>query len=158
MENLEKRGLSPVIATTLLIVLGLVLVMIIILWAKSWIGEKIQKDLGGGAEAIENFCDDVEFVIEVESGGTSTVSVNNIGNIPLYGMDIRKREGGAEESLGTVDFDNGLPKGSAKKESLGFGVNSGDELIAIPVLLGETESYKKPYTCDESFGEIAEVI
>ncbi len=157
MKILGKRGLSPVIATTLLIVIGLVLVTIILLWARSWIGEKIQKDLGGGSEAIENFCSDVEFVVEVESSGD--VSVNNIGNVPIYGMEIRKRGGGSEENLGTVDFGNGLPKGSSKSESLsGASINYGDEIIAVPVLLGETESYKKPYTCDESFGELTEVI
>ena len=39
----------------------------------------------------------------------------------------------------------------------GKGVRLGDELIIIPILLGETEKYKKPHTCDEEFGVIAEV-
>lgn len=156
MKILAKRGLSPVVATVMLVVLAIVLVGIILLWAKSWVGEKIQKDLGGGVEAVESFCDDVDFIAEIETSGK--VSVSNSGNVPLYGMEIRKKGAGFEESLGSVDFENGLPKGSSKTSSDGVeGVNPGDELTAIPILLGETESYKKPYTC-ENAGKPAEVV
>jgi len=157
MREIKKRGLSPVVATMMLVVLAVVLVGIILLWAKSWVGEKIQKDLGNGAEAIESFCDDVDFSVEVVKD-TGEVSVSNTGNIPLYGMEIRRKGVGSEEILGSVDFDNGLPKGSSKSSSDGVGtVGSGDELIAVPILLGEAESYKKPYSC-ENAGKPADVV
>ncbi len=155
-----KRGLSPVIATVLLISLALVLVLIIFIWARTWIGEKIQKDLGGGAEAIESFCDDIDFSAEAELLGGGKINVNNIGNVPLYGIEVRKRGTGAVENLGIGIFDNGLPKGGGKGVSVDFGgsVSSGDELIVVPVILGEGETYKKPYTCAEDFAEIARVV
>ena len=38
-----KKGLSPIIATVLLIVITLIIAMIIFLWAKNFIGEKTKK-------------------------------------------------------------------------------------------------------------------
>ena len=52
----KKKGLSPVIATTLLILMAVIIALIIFLWVKAFVGEKIQKDVGSGPEAIENFC------------------------------------------------------------------------------------------------------
>ncbi len=155
-----KRGLSPVIATVLLISLALVLVMIIFIWARTWIGEKIQKDLGGGAEAIETFCDDIDFNAEAELLNGGRINVNNIGNIPLYGVEVRKKGAGVIENIGIGIFDNGLPKGGGKGVFVDFGgdVGIGDELIVVPVILGEGETYKKPYTCAEDFAEIARVV
>ena len=42
-EGIKKRGLSPVIASVLLILLVLVLASIIFLWARGFIGEQIEK-------------------------------------------------------------------------------------------------------------------
>src|SRR3989344_515261 len=153
----SKKALSPVIATVLLISLALVLVLIIFLWARTWIGEKIQKDLGGGPEAIESFCDDISFNAEAELIGNGAINVNNIGNIPLYGLEVRKSGGGATKNIGIGIFDSGLPKGGGKSLSMDFGgdVLPGDELTLIPIILGEGESYKKPYTCSEDFAETA---
>lgn len=159
MIKREKRGLAPVIATVLLISLALVLVLIIFIWAKSWIGEKIEKNLGAGPEVIENFCDDIDFAAELDSGA-GRVDVNNLGNVPLYGLDIRRRDFGSEESLGIAVFGNGLAAGASGSAdiSLSSGVNVGEELIALPVILGETEEYRKPYTCSEEFGEPITVV
>ena len=153
MKKIDKRGLSPVIATVLLISLALVLAVIIFLWAKGFVKEKAQKF----GEAIELACDDIDFVAEVDNGGF--VKVNNVGNVPIYKVEIRKRSVGTVKSLGTAEFGDGIPKGSTKssRESVG-GVVGGDKLIAVPIILGETESYKKPYTCAEEFGRIAEVV
>ena len=159
MIKREKRGLAPVIATVLLISLALVLVLIIFIWAKSWIGEKIEKNLGAGPEVIENFCGDIDFAAELDSGA-GRIDVNNLGNVPLYGLDIRKRDSGSEESFGIAVFGSGLAAGASGSAdiSLSSGVNVGDELIALPVILGETEEYRKPYTCAEEFGELITVV
>lgn len=160
MREIEKKGLSPVVATVLLIVLALVLVVIIFAWARTWIGEKIEKDLGAGPEVIESFCKDVEFIAEANKG-TGTIDVNNIGNIPLYGVEISKRESSSVKSMGGVRFSDGagLPRGSGDSVEFDLsGVVSGDELIVTPVLLGETDEYKKTFVCAEEYGVSAEVI
>ncbi len=155
MRRIEKRGLSPVIATVLLISLALILAVIIFLWAKGFVKEKAQKF----GEAVELACDDIDFVAEVATNGF--VKVNNVGNVPLYKIEIRKinKGFGIVKSLGTAEFGDGIPKGSAKISSGQVdSVMAEDNLIAVPIILGETESYKKPYTCAEEFGRIAEVV
>ena len=44
MKAIEKRGLSPVIATVLLVGIALVLASIVFLWAKNFIGEAVTKE------------------------------------------------------------------------------------------------------------------
>ncbi len=152
----SKRGLSPVIASVLLIAIALVLAMIIFIWAKSWVGENIQKDLGGGPEAIDSFCDDIQFVAETEVSGR--VTLNNIGNVPIYGVEIKRKQGGSIENVGSAIFDNGIPKGSTGRADISLpDVSVGEEIIITPVILGETKEYKKPYVC-EKFGETVRVV
>ena len=158
MERAEKRGLSPVIATVMLIVLGLALVMIIFAWARSWIGEAIQKDMGNGPEAIETFCKDVGFNAEAKIS-ENKVGVNNIGNVPLYGIEVIKKSSGGAENIGGARFGNGLSQGRGEKVDIPLaGIDVNDELIVIPVLAGETNEQKKAHICDEEFGKLANII
>lgn len=160
MVLVKKRGLSPVIASVLLIALALIIATIIFLWAKNFVKEKTLKF----EEPIENSCVNVKFNAEVDligGGDEIEVKVNNLGNVPVYGVEVRRSIGGSMENLGAEYFEGGgMPPGTGKIVSLdvdGKGVKLGDELIILPILLGETEKYKKPHTCDEEFGVIADV-
>ena len=149
MRRMRKRGLSPIIATVMLISLAMVLALIILIWAKNFIGEKTQKF----GEPIENACDDISFVAEAE---VSSLKVNNIGNVPLYGLEIRKKNTGSGfiESIGYNPFPgNNLPVGGDYIITL-TNVAAGDTITVVPIILGETDSYKKPYTCDEFGADI----
>ncbi len=119
----HKRGISPVIATMLLVSIALLLAVIIFLWAKAWLDERIQKDLGGGPEPIESFCKDVNIAAEgfmttkndppcyekqgdvkkadVDNDGCSYVRVVNRGNIPVHGLEIREKGDNSVVSVGT---------------------------------------------------------
>ncbi len=115
----KKRGISPVIATMLLISIALLLAVIIFLWAKAFLDERIQKDLGGGPEPIESFCKDVNIAAEAfttdkvtqcarilepgdqTTGGCSYVRVVNRGNIPVHGLEVREKASNAVKSVGT---------------------------------------------------------
>ena len=83
--NLEnKRALSPVIATVLLVMLVLVLAAIIFLWAKGFVGEQLQKR----GQPIENICKEVSFNAQFVSSG-DFIEITNLGNIPIYQFDIK---------------------------------------------------------------------
>src|SRR3989344_5195566 len=115
----KKRGISPVIATMLLISIALLLAVIIFLWAKAFLDERIQKDLGGGPEPIESFCKDVNIAAEAfttnnvvqcvkildpsdqTNGGCSYVRVVNRGNIPVHGLEVREKASNTVKSVGT---------------------------------------------------------
>ena len=72
-----KKGLSPIIATVLLIVITLIIAMIIFLWAKNFIGEKTKKF----NEPVENACERVSFDAEAFESGD--IDIINRGNVPL---------------------------------------------------------------------------
>ncbi len=115
----KKRGISPVIATMLLISIALLLAVIIFLWAKAFLDERIQKDLGGGPEPIESFCKDVNIAAEAfttdkvaqcekilnpgepTDKGCSYVRVVNRGNIPVHGLEVREKASNSVTSVGT---------------------------------------------------------
>lgn len=139
----SKRGLSPVIATSLLIAIALVLALIIFLWARSFIGEVITKQ----GEPIENSCKLIDFEADI---APDSFSVVNKGNVPLYGVDIKKIGLGSVESKGILKttISNGQ---DASANLLGdtFSENlvSGDQVQVIPIIIGESNSGKKEYSC-----------
>ena len=79
MRKVNKRGLSPVIATVLLISIALVLAVIIFLWAKSFVGEAVSKEKYG---RIELACADIIFRAEAfatSPGYAQTIDIVNGG-------------------------------------------------------------------------------
>jgi flagellin-like protein len=146
----DKKALSPVVATILLISMALVLAIIVFIWARSFITEEIEKF----GEPIKNSCDDISFEADaVINNGNLDVDIVNRGNVPLYGIEVR------EKRIGTVK----LTKISEQTLNIGedgtFILDNsdgdfelGDNLIISPTILGETADFNKPYTCDEDFG------
>lgn len=150
----ERRGVSPVVATVLLVTLAVILAAIIFLWAKSFIAENVLKN----GEVVENSCDDVVFNAEIRN---SELKIINQGNIALYGIAVRKIGAGTEETCYPLETDNsptikmGASRGNILLDNCGFGsdLGTGDNFIVIPVILGENDNgERRAYTCDESFG------
>ena len=157
MKRDKKRGVSPAIATVLLISLGLVLAMIIFIWARSFISEKDEKF----GEPVEDACKNVDFNAEVELSA-SKVKVNNIGNVPIYAVELRLKEDGKIKKVGSGEF-NGVPVGGHSSsvditDADLTDVDVGDDLIAVPIILGETDERTKPHTCDEKYGRPVEIF
>jgi len=141
-KRLDKRGISPVIATVLLIAMVVVIALIIFLWFRQMTQEAITKFDG---ENVELVCGKVEFDASYSLG---TLYVTNNANVPIYRMKIKK--GGASRSTTTIETSdgwpgNGLNQGGAFSGAIDVGGAS--EITLIPVLLGESESGKKTYTC-----------
>lgn len=151
-----RRGLSPVIATVLLISIALVLAIIIFLWARSVVSEKIQKF----DEPVENACDLARFDVEAVGGDKPQIHIVNRGSVALYGIEVRKKGAGSVETVSS--FAEGGGKATittGETESVGIDdlirdgkIESGDEIIVVPVILGETSSFKKAFVCDVGFG------
>jgi flagellin-like protein len=142
-RKVGKRGLSPVIATVLLISLALILAIIIFLWARTLINENILKF----GEPIENACEDIFF----DSEATPTeIKIVNRGNVPIYGIEFRKIK------LGSIITEKTLEEGVVNiGETHSFtitGINKGEEVLIIPIILGEQNEKSVSHTCDERFG------
>ncbi len=154
-----KRGLSPVVATVLLISLALILALIVFLWAKTFIGEKTEK----AGRAIELICDEVDFRADaylIEEGSTLVIDIQNDGAVPLYGLEIKKKKGGVIKNVVSKVFDKSLGGGRTGNMTIkstdvgGEFPGSTDTLIIAPTLLGKQKDARKPYTCEKNVQEV----
>jgi len=138
---MEKKGLSPIIATILLITIVVVLALIILAWALMFFGEVVEKEVGGVKKSGDQVCGEIDLQASLSG---SMLSLVNRGNIPIY--DIEIRTGG----FGRVDIRrasdeagwNGLGVGHSNTIS---GVSGEVELI--PVIKGVVDNQMKLYTC-----------
>ncbi|MDP4039465.1 MAG: hypothetical protein Q8P57_02710 [Candidatus Pacearchaeota archaeon] len=153
---MKKRGVSPVIATVLLIAIVMVLGAIIFLWARAFLSEGAIK----AGKAVEISCADVNFESQIVSEGCGTnnaaLDINNIGNVPIYGFVVKEWK----ESTGSLIVDNNIESGtitpgSSAKICLGKPIGDEDAFSVIPKLLAEdSEGRNSVYTCPEEHGII----
>jgi len=153
--RMKKRGISPIIATVLLVAMSLVLAVIIFVWARTFIGEQAQKF----EEPVEFACEDVNFDIDVLDDGT--VDIINRGNVPLYGIDVREVGFGAVRSVEIFEGVT-IASGETSRVNLGTdaeaGLESEDSVIAVPIILGEIDGETRAFTCDDIYGITTTVI
>lgn len=145
IKPLKKRGVSPVIATVLLIGIVIVIAMIIFLWLRGLTQEAVIKF----DKNVELVCGDVKFDAAY-SGGKLTIS--NIGNVAIYEIKIKILQDKSFETknlnaLSSQWPSSGLNPGRIFSENVVLNAKS---IIIIPVLVGSGESGEKSYTCDEA--------
>ena len=137
---MKKRGISPIVASILLVVIVVVLAMIIFIWARYFISESLQKN----NRPIEAVCGDVNIVASIS--GEDLIITNN-GNV--YVWDIRLKE----ISVGSSEISDLNTGGISPGASYTYTEGVTGEIIIIPKLLGENEEgYDRVYICDEEDG------
>jgi FlaG/FlaF family flagellin (archaellin) len=143
--NKKKSGLSPVIATMLLVAIVIVIALIVFLWFRGITEEAITKFDGKNIRLV---CEEVSFDASYSDG---TVYVMNTGNVPIYEMKAKIQGDGefATETLSSGWPERGLNQGEASAISI---TGAAIKITLIPVLIGETSSGEKKYTCDERNG------
>ncbi len=151
-RGLEKKGLSPVVATVLLIAIVVVLALIIFLWARGFVSEKTQKF----KHAIELECENVDFTADYNNADGEVVGVVNQGNVPMYGVVVKEIGIGSVNVVNVKEpFGNSLSVGESKEITLNSAPGSNTEaLLIVPILLGESSSQRKTHTCDDAFGYV----
>ncbi len=157
----KRRGISPVVATVLLILLAVILAVIIFLWARSILAEKVQKDLGKGPMQITDACKEVRFKADVSvSGNIADIEIENTGNVPLYGVELIKVSSGSKTRVGNASFAPSIQavKSGQSHSFTDVPVSASttliptDNVIVLPILLGTSKDAKKQYTCEEDYG------
>jgi len=139
---MRKRGISPVIATVLLIVLVIIIALIIFLWARGLVKEKITKF----GTAIELVCQQTSLSAQYSGG---KVIITNEGDVPVYGVAVKKQKRGKTE---TKEELVSLGPGESKKITI-TEVGGYENLLIVPILLGKSEKgSNKKYTCPDSTG------
>jgi flagellin-like protein len=147
----NRKGISPVIATVLLIAMVLVIGLIVFMWFRGLTQEAVTKFEG---ENIELACDDVNFVADYNGG---LLFISNTGNVPIYEINLKILKEGSHQTKNLKDLsinwpDLGLNQGGTFSGYIADEVVGANEIIVIPILLGKSEQGEKTFVCDEQFG------
>jgi len=142
----RSKGLSPVIATVLLVTIVVVTALIVFLWIRGMTEEAITKF---GDQNVQLVCGQVAFDA---SYSENTLYITNPGNVPIFDMNIKISGDGSYSTLDLREKSANWPEVGLNQGGV-FSDSSltltGDEIVLIPVLLGESESGRKTYVCDE---------
>ncbi|MCD4771571.1 hypothetical protein K8R30_04130 [archaeon] len=143
-RGVGKHGLSPVIASMLMILLVLVLASMIFLWSRGFIAEQIEK-FGG---PIEDVCEKINF--EVYRDG-SRVEVVNRGNVDIRHLDIKMFKDG-DSKISKFDLAIDAGKSVESHMTLEIDGQTPDKIIAYPALIGNVKeaSSNSVFTCLDS--------
>ena len=142
MKN--KKAVSPIIATVLLIMIVIVLAIIIIIWSRGFISEIINKEILGNEKRLDEWCSQRNLEGLINQDGT--FAIKNKGQVPIFAFNVKTVSAGdsnlerVSESLNpsyTLPFDIYL--------------SSYDSIKVIPILLGTTdEGSTKEKPCPEA--------
>lgn len=136
----RKRGISPIIASVLLIALVVVIVSIIALWARGFVKEAVQKS----GKSAEQACGEISLDISV-STAENKISVSNKGNVAVYFLSVKKVKSGVSD---VQILSEPLSPGDSK--SLDAAISGYTSLEITPVILVEGSSSKKAYYCNNN--------
>jgi len=143
-RGVGKHGLSPVIASTLMILLVLVLATIIFLWSRGFITEQIEKF----GNPIEDACEGVNF--EVYRDG-SKMEIVNRGNVDIRHLDIKMSKDGDSK---INKFDLAIDAGDSVQSDVTLTIDgeTPDKIIAYPALIGKVKggTSNSVFTCVDS--------
>ena len=89
---LNKKAISPLIATVMLIAVSIAIFSTIFFWLRGMIAENVMKF----DSPIETQCENVAFTASVDATDENNVKivVSNQGNIPIIGMNIKVKNSG----------------------------------------------------------------
>ena len=140
---MKRKGVSPVIATVLLISIVVVIAVIIFIWFNQMTQESITKFGGVNVELV---CEDVNFDASYNYG---TLNIVNNGNVPIFGIKVKILREGSHETKDLNEISDwpssGLNQGGTFSEDISSEIGTAEDIILIPVLLGNSEKGKTQY-------------
>lgn len=148
----SKKGISPVIATSLLVAMVVVIGLIIFLWFRGFTEEAVTKFGGTNVKLV---CRDVQFESSYSGG---QISIVNIGNVPIYSFQLKIEKPGSHSTEDIKEITDwpieGLNQGGSFSGSIENSIGIGtEEIKVIPVLRGTSSKGARTHVCDEQYGE-----
>lgn len=134
-----KKAVSPIITTVLLILIAIVLAIIILIWARGFISEKISKFVPAQSQdrPITEACDGV--ILAAGVSGNNELSIINQGDIPVYKLGVRVVDSDSGDAT-IVEYDTtGLNAGQTKLLPTPTQSLSGKKISIVPILIGKSE-------------------
>ncbi len=139
----EKKALSPVISTVLLIMIVVVLALIILMWAFGFVKEAYSKTIGGEEKPVDYYCSQLNLEGFVNLDGTFGFS--NRGSVPIHSFTLRLTGNDGETNIENYES----PKGSVNPGGVFTFKDKGNydsykDVRVISVLLAKKKSSTNP--------------
>lgn len=141
-REIRKKGISPVIATVLLISIVVVIALLIFIWASNFFGE-VGKKLGKSAEQV---CTEINLKAEIIE---NQLSVINNGNVPIYSLNVYKTLAGSIE-VQKIEGIN-LMQGSIENRDIG---TEYEKVEIMPIILVQVKNNNEAYSCEKNKIEV----
>ncbi len=143
----NKKAISPIISTVLLIMLVMILAAIIVLWYKGIFKTEhiIKFD-----RPIEQNCQDITLETFVDEG-SGIFSATNTGNVPIYKIKLKTTSSGSSD-VSEIKKDTGsvLPVGGSYVFT-DYIYSNYEKVTIIPILLGKDNNGNvKEKMCDNT--------
>jgi flagellin-like protein len=155
----NRRGLSPIIVTVILIALTIGITSVLFLWFRGMVEEGVTKF--SPPKNIKLVCGDVEFEASYSSG---TLNIVNTGNVPIFRITLRMFQGGNYQTRDITEFSagknwpsSGLGQGGTFSGDIGSEIGSSEKITVLPVLIGASSKGKKTFECGEQYGRELEI-
>ena len=103
-QNINKKGVSPLIATVLLISLVIILIVTIVFWVKGFVNERISKE--GALADAELKCTEINLDIkniQATDGINLIVELQNAGSEDIAGIIFKIEDPSGNSNLVTVE-------------------------------------------------------
>ena len=142
----SRKGISPLIATVILIGIAIALFGVVFFWLSGLVSEQVQKF----DKPIDIQCESLVFSVRVAD---NNVYINNQGNIPIAGIIVTaKINGKTLTSKAKMPVDGVVAAGETDVidvSGIGFDISSAQTKTIIPILQGKTEKTGKTqrYIC-----------
>jgi len=151
-RTMNKKAISPVIATVLLIVMVVVISLIIFMWFNNLNQEAITKFEDKNIQLV---CGDVQLQVNYDSG---SLSIFNSGNVPVYNIYLKLEGDGSYETkelkiISDNWLDTGLNQGETFLDNNFAGhIGSATNMVLIPELMGSSDKGDQKHLCEERHG------
>ncbi len=150
MKRGMKKGISPVIATILLIAMVVVVALIVFVWFRGMVGEGAIK-MGKNIKLV---CEDVEF--DASYSSSNKLTVINRADVPIFQLRVRLSGGGAHSTKEINETHSEWAKMGLTQEGRfvgDFDTETAEKIIVFPVLIGESDEGRRTYVCEGQYGE-----
>jgi flagellin-like protein len=156
---MEKKAVSPVVSTVLLVMIVIILAVIILLWSRGFIKEVILKEIAGESKRVEQYCQEAG-LNPIYNEYDGSFGFQNIGNVPIYAVNVKLVSQGSSNLI-RINDPNQRNLANPSRSVIIQDPNSGTDIDAtgyeevkiIPILLGKLKDGGiKEFQCDEIHG------
>ena len=139
----NRRGISPIVATIMLVGISIAAFAFIFTYTRGMVGEQTEKF----GEPIENWCGKIVYDASISG---NTIYINNLASVPIYGFNIEMSDANGKISVKFARSADGIID-PAESDSITEEISGATKIKITPVILGKGKNTGKGkiFACDD---------